>query len=90
MLNLPPFQVRVLFLPKYSPELNPIEYVIGLLKRDLRSRNVLRRPIAVEVFESAARKVSFELVAAEYWHCIANLGNGQRNPNRQRLRNEDP
>jgi transposase len=36
------FQVRLAFLPAYSPELNPCELVFSLIKQDIRNLMVTR------------------------------------------------
>jgi transposase len=39
------FNIRIIFLPFYSPELNPIEFVFGWIKQFIRRH---RRPVPLE------------------------------------------
>lgn len=60
--------VRLLFLPTYSPELSPCEFVFGLLKNFIR-RHRSSRPLLSDII-LACSTVSVANVFAFYDHCI--------------------
>ena len=63
------FQVNLIFLPAYSPELNPAEYVFGHVKQYLRARRDDNLPFWVEVL-FGFQEVNKEMVQAFVTHCI--------------------
>ena len=61
---------RLLFLPKYSPELNPCELVFAQVKRRIRQRRShTPTPFWIEVLEAFA-KVTTTNVCNFYAHCL--------------------
>lgn len=60
--------VRFLFLPKYSPELNPVELIWGLVKNRMRHRRG-NEPFGTELARAFA-EVNRELVKSFYRHCL--------------------
>jgi transposase len=61
------FHARLVFLPKYSPELNPCEMVFGQVKRHLRHWR-LGQPFWFEILQGFAR-VTRENIVNYYDHC---------------------
>lgn len=61
-------QVEVLFLPKYSPELNPCENVFGMVKTFIR--NERGRGHFVHELVRAFQSVTWEKVRASYRSCV--------------------
>jgi hypothetical protein len=60
--------ITFVWLPKYSPELNPIEKVFSVMKRIIRATDL---EMEVEnAIEFAAERIDHELVNNEYTHCI--------------------
>jgi len=55
---------RIMFLPAYSPELNPIEYVFGLVKGHMR-RHRCSDPFFLEIVYAFAQ-VTFEQLVSFY------------------------
>jgi transposase len=64
------FGVSLVFLPAYSPELNPCELVFSLFKGILRRTNPNDIPNIRERVLWALSKITFEQVVAWYGHCI--------------------
>jgi transposase len=62
------FRARLVFLPTYSPELNPCEMVFGQVKRHLRHWRQ-DQPFWFEIVQGFAR-VSLENVRNYYDHCL--------------------
>jgi putative transposase len=62
-------QVRVCFLPAYSPELNPCELVFGGSKQYLRYRRRSSNPFWYEVVRGFA-ETSFQHMLQYYFKCI--------------------
>ncbi len=62
------FSIR--YLPAYSPELNPIEYIFGILKTELRKTLYRNYPIGAALAEAIASQVNFEIVLKTYAHSI--------------------
>ena len=64
--------VRLIYLPTYSPELNPVELLWALVKREMRLH---RRD--TDTFENALRRafrtVTLADVAGWYQHCLYNF-----------------
>lgn len=63
--------VRLRYLPKYCPELNPIELGFGLLKSALRRTQILVRALdPIEEIKDAANKAfSGEMMRKMYRRC---------------------
>jgi hypothetical protein len=61
--------VQLVFLPAYSPELNPCELAFNEIKRRIRSYRLYTRSVAVEVVKAVAG-VSASMMVAWYRHCI--------------------
>jgi len=63
------WNIKLIFLPSYSPELNPIELVFAQVKKHLRTYrtgvNSLKEDIA-----AAFRSVSNNNIKSYYEHCI--------------------
>jgi transposase len=60
--------VRMVFLPTYSPELNPCELVFGAVKRHIRAnRHGLLWPAIVSAF---AHAVNYTAMVKSYIHCL--------------------
>ncbi len=62
------FRARLVFLPKYSPELNPCEMVFAQVKRHLRHWR-LGQAFWFEIVQGFAR-VSLQNVRGYYDHCL--------------------
>lgn len=61
---------RLIFLPAYSPELNPCELCFSVIKQYIRKRlNSIDIPIWVKVFIAIA-KITTEMLEHFYQHCI--------------------
>ena len=60
--------VEMMFLPAYSPELNPCEPIFGLAKAELRTRNGEGR-LWLEA-QRAFLAITHEQVYKEYQHCL--------------------
>jgi transposase len=70
-LLLEAYNVRLIFLPKYSPELNPCEFVFGFIKRRIRDWRG-SNSYAIE----AARAISLidqDNMVNWYRQCIRNI-----------------
>jgi len=61
--------VKLIFLPTYSPELNPCELVFGEIKRRVRNSRDFRSSLWLVVVVSIC-DVSLENVISYYRHCI--------------------
>jgi transposase len=63
--------IRIRFMPPYSPELNPCELVFAQIKRYIRNH---RRPVTIEdeLVEACAR-VTVAQVTRYYHHCIDHI-----------------
>jgi hypothetical protein len=59
---------RLVFLPKYSPELNPVEMIWGMVKNQMRNRRG-SDSFGVELMRAFAR-VDVEQVRRFYRHCL--------------------
>lgn len=57
-----------MFLPKYSPELNPVEHIFGMIKTYIRN-NSRNRNFRAELI-SAFASITYGNVAASYRHCL--------------------
>jgi transposase len=65
------FGVRLVFLPAYSPELNPCELVFADAKGDVRnSDDVERQSHIFELVTEAFAKIPFETLENYFFHCI--------------------
>ena len=60
---------RVLYLPSYSPDFNPIELVFGKLKALLRHAGVRTREALEEAIQAALAAITIEDIAAFFTHC---------------------
>ena len=63
--------VQMIFLPAYSPELNPCELIFQLAKAALRHRRG-DLPLWLEA-QRAFAGITHELVLKEYKHCILSV-----------------
>jgi hypothetical protein len=70
-------QVRVVFLPAYSPELNPCELCFADIKRYLRTHSDRYRPLPLQIME-AMLSVTRAKLLRYYLHCIAHSGGRYR------------
>jgi transposase len=66
-------QVHPIFLPAYSPELNPCEHVFSVVKRYLRNNPDVDKSLRLRVVK-ALTQVTHEKVEQFYHHCIHNVG----------------
>jgi transposase len=64
--------VRLVFLPTYSPELNPCEFVFAQVKRYLRSRRG-HASFTEEILNGFAQVTRKQLINY-YFHCTSTLG----------------
>jgi len=64
--------IRLVFLPKYSPELNPCETLWAMVKNRLRAWRVSGLPWDIQIL-SYLNAVTFEEVYNAYCHCIFNF-----------------
>jgi len=62
--------VRLIFLPAYSPELNPPELVFNIMKSYLRNKCNRRNPKWVEALRGLAQITVREMIAF-YHQCIS-------------------
>jgi hypothetical protein len=63
--------IEVVFLPKYSPELNPCELVFNVVKRTLKGMKRTSN-FALEIFYAFAR-IDIDFVRKCYVHCANNV-----------------
>jgi transposase len=63
--------IKVVFLPKYSPELNPCELVFNVVKRQLKGMKRTSN-FVLEVFHAFAR-VDIHFIQKCYAHCANNV-----------------
>ena len=61
--------VRLLFLPAYSPELNPCELVFNIMKKYLRYHRQTDVPLWLEVIQALAQ-VDHAKVQQFYYSCL--------------------
>jgi len=63
--------VQLIYLPKYSPELNPCELVFNLMKSYLRNHRNRRNPVWIEVLEriSSNQRYSHHSVLLSMYQC---------------------
>lgn len=59
--------IRLVFLPPYSPDLNPIEYIWKSIKRVISSMRVEDREHMTKVIAAEFRKLSKSLSFARHW-----------------------
>lgn len=64
------FGVELVFLPAYSPELNPCELVFSLMKGSLRKWNPTTNPDILNRVVSALAGVTLRHILSFYCHCI--------------------
>lgn len=63
------YNIKLIFLPTYSPELNPCELVFGFIKRQIREYWRRDGRFEEEIVR-ACLKVTFENILNFYQHCI--------------------
>jgi len=63
------FGVHLVFLPAYSPELNPCELIFGLIKNRIRSINRARMTLLERTIETIA-SIEIETIRSFYTHCL--------------------
>jgi hypothetical protein len=61
---------QLVFLPAYSPELNPCELVFSLLKQEIRKCNPREYPDILDRVLIGATVINVEHLKAFYRHCI--------------------
>lgn len=61
------------YLPPYSPDLNPIEMIFSKLKQLIRSQRPRTFPAIVDATAEALRKITLNDIAACFQHCGYNL-----------------
>ena len=64
---------KVLYLPPYSPDLNPIEKAWSKLKKILRDAKARTKEALEEAIAEAIKLISSENAAAWFKHCIGSL-----------------
>ena len=69
--RLTPFALRLLFLPAYSPFLNPIEEVFGWLKRRVKQSQPDGAQDLFNVLELGQAELSEDHVAAFFRHMVS-------------------
>lgn len=62
--------VELVFLPAYSPELNPCELIFAQIKKELRNKKALFNEGLFDKVISAACHVTLQNVVNYYSHCI--------------------
>ena len=67
------FQLKLLFLPAYSPFLNPIEEVFGWLKRRVKQSQPDGAQALFDVLECGQMELSEDLVRAFFDHMVSYL-----------------
>jgi transposase len=65
-------EITLLFLPTYSPELNPCELVFSFLKSDLRLHRQLSKNFTAQLLRSLV-KINRAHVIRCYLHCLSNV-----------------
>ncbi|HRP37904.1 MAG TPA: transposase [Candidatus Dojkabacteria bacterium] len=63
------FGVQLIYLPAYSPELNPCELVFNVVKKHIRYHRDRFSPIFEEVLKAVAT-ITESMMKAFYYHCI--------------------
>jgi len=61
--------IQLIFLPKYSPELNPCELVFNVMKSYLRYHRNRKQPIWLEVLHGLAQ-IKLQKIIGFYSNCI--------------------
>jgi len=61
--------VTLVWLPKYSPELNPEELVFNVVKRYIRNHRIIHNTIFVETLKALA-SIDLNQMISFYTHCI--------------------
>jgi len=64
------FRIRLVFLPSYSPELNPIETLFGQVKNDVRARE-MDQPFRASIIDAFAR-VTLPDVLSHFVNALTN------------------
>ena len=60
---------RVLYLPPYSPDLNPIELIWSLVKRQVRRQGPREQAARLAAVEAGLASVTAEIAASCFRHC---------------------
>lgn len=63
------FEVGLIFLPAYSPELNPCELVFSVIKRHIRNNRQIYERLMVETLQ-AVSTITQQHLEGFYLHCI--------------------
>ncbi len=63
------FNIKLIFLPTYSPELNPCELVFSLIKRQIREQSKRDGGFDEQIIRSCL-KVTYDNIVAYYHKCI--------------------
>jgi transposase len=77
LLPLTLFQVRPIFLPAYSPELNPCELCFSIIKSYMRTHCDRSQPLLAQLFE-ALMQVTLPKLLNFYRHCVTHMGGRAR------------
>ena len=62
--------VRLLFLPTYSPELNPCELVFAMIKNHVRRIRNTNQNMLIDLIDACAR-VDLPNITRFYDHCLS-------------------
>jgi transposase len=68
MMQQPAFGIQLLYLPAYSPELNPCELVFAWTKNFIRQRRTAGQQLWEVMLVSLAR-LSYDTLLRYYAHC---------------------
>lgn len=63
------FGCKVLYLPTYSPDFNPIEYLFSKIKAFIKKFRPLNLDDLMDVFSSATLTISLQHIAHTFAHC---------------------
>jgi len=63
------FNCKLLYLPTYSPDLNPIEYLFSKIKALIKKLRPLKLVDLLLAFENAARSISLQDIRNTFRHC---------------------
>ena len=63
------FGCTILYLPTYSPEFNPIEYLFSSIKAFIKKLRPSTFPELMDAFSDAARAITLQNVADTFEHC---------------------
>jgi transposase len=63
------FGCKVFYLPTYSPDFNPIEYLFGKIKAFIKKLRPLNLSDLLDVFSNAAKAITLQHISNAFTHC---------------------